>query len=218
MKQRKKMKEYKILFYTDKCNWVSLSSISKKDLDAFIEYLYSLTRDINVFPYISGGGPFGNPYLDRTYVVRGIANDIKKKVPIDKVLNKYISRDESEQSYFGIHFIEDVYEFYLSLGIDEKIAFSAAKSQYNCENIKKYLMVGEFEHNEKLKAFAEWRGNDYTHYPYQSRWVFIYMFRNEFKKYMHDKGFRVVVDGGWVLNDKNREIKLGLIDENGELF
>jgi len=44
------------------------------------------------------------------------------------------------------------------------------------------------------------------------------MFRNEFKKFMSDKGYKVYPVGGWVLNDKKRECDLGLIDENGELF
>ena len=36
------------------------------------------------------------------------------------MLNNHISRDEDDKSCFGIHFIEDVYEFYLLLGIDNK--------------------------------------------------------------------------------------------------
>ena len=46
-------------------NWVSLSSITKETIDGFIKYLYSLNRDINVLPYIPGGGPYLNPYLSR---------------------------------------------------------------------------------------------------------------------------------------------------------
>ena len=60
------MMEYKISFVSDVPNWVSISSIDRKTLDSFIDYLYSLKRDINVFPYIPGGGPFGNPCLDKT--------------------------------------------------------------------------------------------------------------------------------------------------------
>ena len=44
------------------------------------------------------------------------------------------------------------------------------------------------------------------------------MFRKEFIRYMKQKGFDVVVDGGWVLNDKEREVKLGLIDKDGHLI
>ena len=212
------MMEYKISFVSDVPNWVSISSIDRKILYSFIDYLYSLKRDINVFPYIPGGGPFGNPCLDKTYVPKAIAKDIKQKVPVNKMLNNHISRDENDKSCFGIHFIEDVYEFYLSIGIEKKRAFEASINQYRCDEIKQRLMINNFKNNRKLKKFAEWRGNDYTHYPYHSRWVFIYMFRNEFKKYMHDRGYMVVVNGGWVINDKFREMKLGLIDENGELY
>ena len=130
------MKTYRISFYSDMPNWVSISSIDKKTLNSFIEYLYLLKRDINVFPYVSGGGPFGNPHLDRISVPKAIAKDIKQKVPADKMLNNHISRDENDKSCFGIHFIEDVYEFYLSLGIDNKKAFEASIHQYSCDEIK----------------------------------------------------------------------------------
>lgn len=212
------MMEYKISFVSDVPNWVSISSIDRKTLDSFIDYLYSLKRDINVFPYIPGGGPFGNPCLDKTYVPKAIAKDIKQKVPVNKMLNNHITRDENDKSCFGIHFIEDVYEFYLSIGIEKKRAFETSINQYHCDEIKERLMINSFKNNRKLRKFAEWKGNNYVHYPYHSRWVFIYMFRNEFKKYMHDRGYKVVVDGGWIINDKKREMKLGLIDENGELY
>ena len=44
------------------------------------------------------------------------------------------------------------------------------------------------------------------------------MVRGEFIKYMSCKGYDVEVDGGWVLNDKKREIELGIIDINGNIL
>ena len=212
-------KIYRISFRINTFNWVSLSSISKDELMDFIKYLYSLKRSINVFPYIPGGlaaGCIPNPYMDKTYLVERIAKDIKNKTDIDKMLNT-ITRDFiSEKSCYGIHFIEDVYEFYLSLGIAEKVALQAVKNHYTKTEIERYLLP--LTNKRKLQNFANWIGDDHSVFPYHSRWVYVYMFRNEFKKYMHDKGYKITVDGGWVINDKEREMKLGLIDENGELY
>ena len=44
------------------------------------------------------------------------------------------------------------------------------------------------------------------------------MLRNEFKKIMYDSGYFVKVDGGWVLNNKDREMKIGLINDKGGLY
>ena len=135
------------------------------------------------------------------------------------MLNTHITHDKNDKGCYGIHFIEDVYEFYLSLGIKEEDALTAVSAQYKEDDIKLNLMINNFKNNKKLKAFAEWKTNDgYSRNPYYSRWVFIYMFRNEFKKYMHDRGYKVEVEGGWVLNDKKREMTLGLIDEEGNLY
>lgn len=198
----------------------SISSISKKELLNFIKYLYSLNRDILVFPYLPGGlsGVALRPYMNKTDLVKNIAKDIEDKVPIDKMLNKNFNRDKNDRSTYGIHFSEDVYEFYLSLGIDEKLAYEAVSAQWCARQIKENLLINKLRSNRKLKRFIEWIGDDYLRDPFWSRWTFIYMFRTEFKKYMYDKGYIVEVEGGWVLNDKKREMALGLIDEEGNLF
>lgn len=201
--------------------WVaSISSISKKDLMDFIDYLYGLKRDIHVFPYIPGGlsaGIIPKPFMDKTYIVKGIAKDIKDKIPVTKMLNVF-TRDNNNNDCFNIHFSEDVYEFLLSLGVNETAALEAVTQQWHESTIKRNLMINKFKKNKKLKEFAEWIGDDYLINPYCSRWMFIYMFRTEFKKYMYDKGCVVEVEGGWVLNDKRREMALGLIDDEGNLF
>lgn len=102
------------------------------------------------------------------------------------------------------------------ISIDEKVALQAVVNHYTKTEIERYLLP--LANKRKLQNFANWIGDDYMIYPYYSRWVFIYMFRNEFKKYMHDKGYKIIVDGGWVINDKKREMDLGLIDESGELY
>ena len=148
------MKEYKITFdhTLSECNWNSISSIDKETLDGFIDYLYSLDRHIQILPYIPGGGPFLNPYLDKTYKVHQIVDDIKHKVPKDEMIKKRFD-----------HFLED---------------YSNSEDDYH---------------------------------RFFSRWVFIYMFRGEFKRYMNERGYEVVVDGGWVLNNERRERIFGLI-------
>lgn len=219
----KNLKTYRIKFYSCMPNWVSMSTIDKETLDEFIRYLYSLKRKIVVLPYISGGGggPMGgNPATDRTYIPLSIAKGIEKKEDIDTLINKDISWGKESESFRKIHFMEDVYEFYLSQGVENYGAYQAAIGQYQGAKIKEHLLIGDFlKKNNKIKEFAEWIGESkYEHYPYHSRWVFIYMFRNEFKKFMEDKEYKVEVEGGWVLNNKFREVKLGLINEDRELY
>ena len=221
--QENEKKVYHIRFFSDMPNWVSMSTIDKETLDEFIQYLYSLERRIVVLPYVcGGGGPVSSdPTTDRTYIPRAIAEGISKKVDIDTLLNENISHGLADKTNcYGIHFMEDVYEFYRSLGIENFRAYSAAIKQYHRNDNEEHLSYGELKDNEKLQEFAKWIGYEsgYKHYPYQSRWVFVYMFRNEFKRFMEEKGYQVVVDGGWVLNNKFREVKLGLINENGDLY
>lgn len=219
--KKKKQKVYRIKFYSTMPNWVSVSTIEKRTMDEFIRYLYSLDRNIVVLPYISGGGGAqGNPTTDRTCIPKSIAEGIRKKEDIDTLLNKYISWGEEGEKFRKIHFMEDVYEFYLSLGIENLDAYTAAIEQYNRVKIEEHLLIGEFRNNTELREFAKWIGywQENQHYPYHSRWVFVYMFRNEFKRFMETKGYRVEVDGGWVLNNKHREVKLGLINKDGELY
>lgn len=197
--------------YEDYPNWVSISSIDKSLFYDFIEYLYSLDRKPLVLPYIPGGAPNGGakPYMDKTYQVEILANDIVNKEPIQNVLNRFVyclwnktDKTKDISNPYQLFFIEDVYEYYLSLGIDKAKARIQAYERYNT------LLDGDCK---------KWLCDKYS-FPFSSRWVFIYMFRTEFKKYMKNKGYQVDVDGGWVLNDKSREIHLGLIDNDGNLF
>ena len=196
-------------------NWGNISSITKEFLDDFIKYLYSLDRDIEVYPYIPGGGaPLGiNPYTDKTYIVTNLAKAIKNKESIYPLLDKYFFHDEEHSNEFGIYFVEDLFEFYLSMGIDTLRAFKASIGHYNKQQI-----LEEFSDikDDRLIRFANWRGNGYLHIPNLSRWVFIYMFRNEFKNYIKDRNLEVSIPGGYILNSKKREMKLGLINEDGE--
>lgn len=203
-------------------NWVSFSNIDKTTFDEFVDYLYLLKRNINVLPYISGGMTvIPHDDLDRTYVVERIVDDIKKGISKTELLNKhFVHRWNHQNSYmnpFNLFFKEDVYEF-----IEENTKLSR-NDVYRLVNKLPYCSCIDkdvFNDSEIYETFNSWLSNNQEHNPWigTSRWEFIYMFRNEFKKFMHDKKHRVVVDGGWVLNDKQREIKLGLIDENGDLF
>lgn len=215
-------KPYTITFY-DNPHWVSLSNIDKKTFYGFIDYLYSLDRNIIVLPYISGGleGPC-KPVndKDRTDKVLSIVKDIKDKVPVHKMLTHYFSENNIISKRFSkIHFNEDIFEFLLSLKINRG---EAIKIAYRCQygpDIKElqYLLLDRKHHNTlKIKAFLNWLKTGPN--ILRSRWMFIYMFRNEFKKYMNDRGYKVFVVDGWVLNNKKREYQLGLIDENGELY
>ena len=216
-----KWNKYKISFkyskYNEGLNWVAVSSITKEDLNGFIEYLCSLNRDIEVLPFIPGGliGFRVKADKDETKSVIQIAKDIKNKVDKDKMLNHHFPGDLYEEQFSTMHFIEDEYEFYISLGINKEIALEAIG--YDEARIKQFLMVGELKNNSKLKALAH-RRSVWIQYPKYSRYVFVYMFRKEFLKYMSSKGYDVEIDGGWVLNDKKREIELGLIDINGNLL
>lgn len=201
MDKSQKRNIYRISFLIpNEYNWVNISSISVKTLNEFAKYLYSLNRDIEVLPYIPGGlhcGICAYPELDRTYLVNRIVKDIKDKLPIKKLFAKYFVYTWCEQIDLSklpeTIFIEDVYESLLSKGLTKK------------EAIQQTMYICDTESNSK-KILRN------------SRWQFIYMFRKEFIRYMKQKGFDVVVDGGWVLNDKEREVKLGLIDKDGHLI
>ena len=181
-------------------NWVCLSSIDKKTFYDFIDYLYSLDRDIEVLPYIPGGAPLGipKPYLDQTYIVRGIASDIKNKRDIDEILSQYFDGrllDKNKRRCFHhIHFKEDVYEYLLDKGIDKDIII---------KNIHIYKDKDVYKIDPSLVELANWIKEG--HSVSMSRYVFIYMFRNEFIKYMASIGCEVEVDGGWILNSRERE-------------
>lgn len=204
-----------VISFDKKCgdypNWISISSIDKKLFYDFIDYLYSLNRKPIVLPYIPGGAPNGGakPYMDKTYQVEILANDIINKEPTYNMFNRFVyclwkktDKIVDLSNPYQLFFIEDVYEHYLSLRIDNAKAKSLAYERYNAS----------IDTNCK-----EWLCDKYP-FPFLSRWVFIYMFRTEFKKYMKDKGYEAVVDGGWVLNDRKREKELNLVDENGNLL
>lgn len=208
------------------CNWALISTIDKKTFYEFAEYLYSLKRDIVVVPYIPGGlvsAVIPHPELDRTYLVRRIANDIIANVPICELLNKYFCHlwhdIKDYNNPYNIFFIEDLFEYLLSSGVLTKD--EACKMSYDLPHYcKKYSLEDKPKTKELMMSFIKWHDTHPTHAPYVgiSRWNFIYMFRNEYLKYMDNKGYEVVVEGGWVLNDKKREIKLGLIDKEGRLL
>ena len=202
-------------------NWVNISNIDKTTLDEFIDYLYALKRNINILPYICGGlSPGPHADLDRTYLVQRIVDDIKKNFPKNELLNKHIVHcwdyPETYDNPFDLFFKEDVYEFMEKNTTLSKNDLCCFVSDLPYTKVVKKKI---FKNIEIFNTFSLWLTNN-EHNPWigTSRWEFIYMFRNEFKKFMRDKGYKVVVDGGWVLNDKQREIKLGLIDENGELY
>ena len=244
---------YKITFKKgEKHNWINVSSISKEVFYSFIDYLYSIGKDpyssnrmIVIMPYVSGGAPcgVGIPNLDRTGNVLGVYKDIEDKVPVHKMLDRHFTiqkpdieyqakyktsewKLEDLKGYENIHFIEDLYEFYISLGIDEEEAYKLCINRYDSDSLKELNLFDKVNDKEKLEGLINWI-DDHSPYetfgkinawPYRSRWMFIYMFRNVFKKFMDENGYKVVVDGGWVLNDKEREMKLGLIDREGNLY
>lgn len=192
-------------------NWISISSMDKKLFYDFVNCLYSLNRKPIVLPYIPGGAPNGGakPYMDKTYQVELLADEIFRKVPIDNILNRFVyclwnkdDKIEDLSNLYRLFFIEDVYEYYLSIGIEKEKAKEQVYERYN-------VTIDN--------GCKQWLCEKYP-FPFSSRWVFIYMFRSEFKKYMYGKGCLVQVDGGWILNDKKREMKLGLIDEYGNLL
>ncbi len=209
---------YEISFIEPKAhwNWVSVSSISKNIFLDFIDYLYSLDREIEALPYIPGGlvaGMVGKPYMDKTYLVKEIVEKIKDKEPKEEIFEIFC-HIKSAYNKAQIFFIEDVYEMLLSFGLNKEQAAKASINQPYGERIKNHIPSNLNSHRLELfvKQFA-----DIWYFPYSSRWQFIYMFRGEFIRYMKNKGYEVSVDGGWILNDKKREMNLGIIDENGNL-
>ena len=211
---------YKISFLEPRAhwNWVSVSSISKEVFLGFIYYLYNLNRDIEILPYIPGGlvaGMGAKPHMDKTYMVRKIVRNIKNKEPIEEIFEdfSYIYEDDNKAK---IYFIEDVYEMLLSFGLTQEDAVEIAKEQYCNSKIRDAIPI--CVNSELLETFIGQLENS-GYYPYHSGWTFIYMFRGEFIRYMKSLGYDdVSVDGGWVLNDKKREVELGLIDEDGQLL
>ena len=192
-------------------NWISISSIDKKLFYDFIEYLYSLNRKPIVLPYIPGGAPNGGakPYMNKTYQVELLADEIYKKVPINNLLNRFVyclwDKDDKIEDFnnpYQLFFIEDVFEYYLSLEVDEAKAKEQTYERYNT------TIDGDCK---------KWLCDKYP-FPFSSRWIFVYMFRSEFKKHVYDKGYEAIIDGGWVLNDFYRERYLDLIDEEGNFL
>lgn len=213
---------YEIKFLEPKANWnwVSVSSISKKDFDDFIDYLYNLDRDIEVLPYIPGG--YAAPMhiredLDKTYLVKQIVGIIKDKKPVKEIYKaiRYFRKDEDFET--DIAFIEDVYELYLSLGVPQHISLEYANEQVYPSSERSFLSI--YKGDKKVSEFINMFDIHNFYFPFFSRYAFVYMFRSEFINYMKSKGYDdVSVDGGWVLNGKEREMKLGLIDASGELL
>lgn len=203
-----------------KWNWVTVSSINKEDFSGFIDYLYNLDRDIEVQPYIPGG--YATPMhikkdLDKTYLVKEIVKIIKDKKPVSEIYRiiNFVRKDEEHES--DIAFIEDVYELYLSLRIPQDIALEYANKQIRPYDERSFLSI--YKGDERVKAFYRMFEDHDFYFPFSSRYKFVYMFRNEFIRYIKTKGYDgVSVEGGWVLNDKEREIDLGIINEEGFLL
>jgi len=203
-------------------NWALISSIYKNTFNQFIDYLYSLKRDIPVQPYISGGlvGPMHAVLdLDKTFKVKMLVEAIKNKVPKDNMLNYFLycgwvfpkPKLDIDNKY-NIHFIEDVYELLILIANDEKILFDYISYQKTSQIPDNVFGNVELWHDIRQQLI------DYEKrslLPVLSRWVFIYMFRNEFRSFMKKRGYEVIVEDGWVLNDKKRELSLGLIDKDG---
>lgn len=215
-------KIYRISFYSgDKPNWIAISNIDKETLDSFIDYLYSLERNINIFPYVSGGMTVvPHDEMDRTFLVKRIVGDIKKKIPKNEMLNRQFVHRWDDSNYpnpFNLFFKEDLYEF---IERNTKLSIEDIRCIVDITPYSRRLENNHFDSAELYEEFNTWHAGIPGSIPWigTSRWEFVYMFRNEFKKYMHDRGYKVVVDGGWVLNSKEREMRLGLIDENGELY
>ena len=200
-------------------NWVSVSTIDKETFQGFIDYLYDLDRDIEVLPYIPGGlsaGMIAKPNMDKTYLVERIVKRIKNKESREMMFREFTFVSDPEDNEADIHFVEDVYEMLLSFGLTQEDATELANRQYYSDDIKRDIPIRV--DSEQLEQFIEQFHNS-CYFPYHSRWMFIYMFRGEFIRYITSKGYDgVSVEGGWVLNDKEREIKLGIIDENGNLI
>ena len=206
-------------------NWANISNIDKKTFDEFVDYLYSLKRNIDVLPYISGGmiGMHILEDLDRTYIVKDIVDDIKKSLPKNELFDKYFvhrwNHPDTYKNPFNLFFKEDVYEFVMKnikTHCSERDIYNFVNDLPYAKSIEKDI----FDNSDLFNTFNSWLFDNQVHDPWigTSRWDFIYMFRNEFIQYMNDRGYEVVVEGGWVLNDKERETRLGLIDENGELL
>ena len=213
---------YEITFLKPRAewNWVTVSSISKDVFSGFLDYLYNLGRDIEVQPYIPGG--YASPMhirddLDRTYLVEQIVKLIKEKKPfteIFKVIRFINAKEEYETDTF---FIEDVYELYLSLGVPQDIALHYANEQIRPSDERSFLPI--YKEDKRAKPFIDMFEKDPFYFPFSSRYKFIYMFRNEFVRYMKTKGYDdVSVEGGWILNDKEREMELGIIDVDGHFL
>ena len=213
---------YKISFLEPraKWNWVTVSSISKETFNDFIDYLYSLNRDIEVLPYIPGGllaGMGAKPDMDKTYLVKEIVGIIKDKKPVKEIYRTMWSFWKDEDFETDIAFIEDVYELYLFLGVPQYIALGYCNEQICPSDERSFLSI--YKGNEKVDEFINMFKNHDFYFPFSSRYKLVYMFRNEFIRYMKSKGYDdVSVEGGWVLNDKEREMKLGIIDSGGNLI
>ena len=213
---------YEISFLEPKArwNWVSVSSIAKETFDGFIDYLYNLDREIEILPYIPGG--YAAPMhiredLDKTYLVKQIVGIIKDKKPVKEIYKAMLFFRKDENYETDLAFIEDVYELYLSLGVPQHIALEYSNKQIHPSDERSFLLI--YKGNEKVNEFINMFNAHDFYFPFLSRYVFVYMFRSEFIKYMKSTGYNgVSVDGGWVLNDKEREIKQGIIDENGNLL
>ena len=206
----KQNKIYEISFIAGTINWVSISSIDKNTLDAFIDYLYKLDRDIILDKYIPGGlvGVAVRPYLDKTSIVEKMIREIKSNNNVNLMLSHIHFSFSDNNNPFHFYFVEDLYDYLLSHDIDKETAIEAC---FDKDKRKELL-----KDNQEYQDILKWLSTGY--WPFSSRWKFIYMFRSEFINFMKERGYTVSIKGGWILNDKNREMKLGLIDIEGNLL
>ena len=203
-------------------NCFGISNIDKTTFDEFVDYLYSLKRDIHVLTFVFGAMyGLGITKLDGTRDVKAIAEDIKNGVPKNELLNqRFVFQSRTPVDYanpFNLFFKEDVCEF-----LEKNTKLSKSNIRHLVADLPWKLVVEKdmFYSSKVFEDFNSWLTDNNGHKPWikYSRWNFVYMFRSEFREFMDKKNYRVVVEGGWVLNSKQREVALGLIDKNGDLL
>lgn len=200
-------KEYRITFLEPRTpwNWATVTSIDKATFLGFVDYLYNLDRDIEIQPFIQCGFTSSSkikPNMDKTYLVKRIVRRIKDNDSKEEVFEEftYLYNEDNKAQIF---FIEDVYEMLLSFGLTKDFAIEIANKHHCSNDFEKDIPICV---NDELLGMFMKQFEYSAYYPYHSRWMFVYMFRNEFIRYMKFLGYdSVSVDGGLLSNDKEEK-------------
>lgn len=221
----------------DYSNFQNISSITKEEIRAFLNYLCKKDKkDVIIDKFICGG-----MFIPKPRDLPEIANSCLEcmeefKSHYQKYHYGYGLDDKMQlfcikikispiQEKLGLIFNEDIYEYLVLNKIKKKRALKITLSRGKMKNhkgknmllyeippSKKYYISTKNLPKEYLYCLSEHGFPKYGHLS-GSRYAFAYLFRSEYKKFMNELGFYVRVKGGWLRFNKKKEMKQGVYSE-----